>query len=50
MQRQSHLGNLQKSDDFKNRAELDGGMPTMKGNIGPTSKFMNNGNNDFASQ
>lgn len=49
MQRQSHLGKVfEKSDQFLQR-ENDGGMPTMKGNIGPTSKFITD-NKDFASQ
>lgn len=39
LQRQSHLGKtLKKTEGFMQR-EQEGGMPSMKGNIGPTSKF-----------
>ena len=46
MQRQSHLGKmLTKSEQFSIK-EKEGGMPTMKGNIGPTSKHLMLENND----
>lgn len=39
MQQQSHLGKEMKKTEEFIRREKEGGMPSMKGNIGPTSKF-----------
>lgn len=50
LQRQSHLGKtLEKSEIFAKR-EAAGGMPLMKGNIGPTSKHIIVNDTNYSSQ